>query len=289
MRLADINCVIAHAPCQDGFSSAWVIHHLKNQPFELYEGNHEKDKNNLSLWLERVRGKNVVICDFSFERQMLLLLKAAAASLVLLDHHYSAQKELSDLDFCVFDQGKSGALLTWSYFSQKEAPSLIHYVSDHDLWQHKLPYSRELAAYISYQEKNLAHWDQLFSQLEHGAGINQAIAAGQAILAYNKKIAIDLSEGAAIWRVAGQEVLMVNTSWTFANDVCDRLGQIYSGAVATYMLREDGMVKFSLRSSGKIDVAALAVKFGGGGHKASASFIVPVGHIDFSQRILKVV
>ena len=41
-------------------------------------------------------------------------------------------------------------------------------------------------------------------------------------------------------------------------------------------LHSDGTVKCSLRSQGKVDVAAMAEKFGGGGHLNAAGFRLPM-------------
>ena len=48
------------------------------------------------------------------------------------------------------------------------------------------------------------------------------------------------------------------------------------GVEVAVFIREDepGFYKFSLRSNGKVDVAAIAASFGGGGHKLAAGFSI---------------
>lgn len=59
------------------------------------------------------------------------------------------------------------------------------------------------------------------------------------------------------------------------------------GVEAAVCLRQDDAerVKFSLRSTGDVDVRAVAVSFGGGGHKNAAGCSVPAG-LDEAERLL---
>jgi nanoRNase/pAp phosphatase (c-di-AMP/oligoRNAs hydrolase) len=45
----------------------------------------------------------------------------------------------------------------------------------------------------------------------------------------------------------------------------------------TWFERADGMIQFSLRSQGDIDVSEIAKKYLGGGHQHAAGFRLPVG------------
>ena len=62
----------------------------------------------------------------------------------MIDHHASAAKDLDGwfnprFD-SVFDMQKSGAMLAWDYFfPAQEAPEIVRYVQDRDIWTKALP------------------------------------------------------------------------------------------------------------------------------------------------------
>ena len=60
----------------------------------------------------------VYILDFSFDRRRMVELqsKHGQDNVILLDHHITAQQELSELPNCHFDLSKSGAVLSWEHF-----------------------------------------------------------------------------------------------------------------------------------------------------------------------------
>jgi nanoRNase/pAp phosphatase (c-di-AMP/oligoRNAs hydrolase) len=51
-----------------------------------------------------------------------------------------------------------------------------------------------------------------------------------------------------------------------------------------WQLADDGEAKVSLRSQGSLDVAAIAVRYGGGGHRNAAGFRMPLK--SFMQEVL---
>ncbi len=273
--------VVFHAPCSDGFTAAWAVwRHFRDQVI-YYPAQNERDRDNLPLWLDRVRGQNVLIVDFSFPRNMLETLHAAAMNLWVIDHHASAQDELAGLPYTTFDMEKSGALLTWQELSDQPAPRLVEYVSDNDLWRHQLPFSREIAAYLKHQTKEFTRWDELCTLLEDPP--TELVIAGKSILDYCRHISLELAEKALQWQVADRPVMAVNAPSYLANDVCQAMYEVYTGPVSAYEVLGD-VVKFSLRSTGEVAVHRLAEQLGGGGHKNSAGFTVPIADVDWIHR-----
>ena len=68
-----------------------------------------------------VTGRDVLILDFSFKRDVMLDLACKAASILCLDHHRTAEAELAGLLFCKFDMNKSGGRLTYEYLQSIDA------------------------------------------------------------------------------------------------------------------------------------------------------------------------
>jgi len=79
-------------------------------------------------------------------------MKSKAASILILDHHKTAMEDLQGFEGAVFDMERSGAMITWNhFFPNLEAPRLIDHIQDRDLWQFKIPRTREVqAAIFSY-------------------------------------------------------------------------------------------------------------------------------------------
>ena len=48
---------------------------------------------------------------------------------------------------------------------------------------------------------------------------------------------------------------------------------------------KDGLIKYSLRSKGAVDVCEIAQKFGGGGHKMAAGTYLP-GPLDNAKQLI---
>jgi hypothetical protein len=75
--------------------------------------------------------------------------------------------------------------------------------------------------------------------------------------------------------LAGETGLAVNASGRYISELGHHLAAM-SGSFGMVWRQLDGGIKISLRSCGDYDVAHLAVKFGGGGHRNAASFTLPV-------------
>lgn len=77
----------------------------------------------------------------------------------LFDHHHqTALQNLAGLPGCVLDMERSGAMNTWQTLTQEQAgaspeqadaPGLIRYVQDRDLWRWRLSDSGVINAYIA--------------------------------------------------------------------------------------------------------------------------------------------
>ena len=254
--------VIYHDNCVDGFTAAWVAR-------TVYPGatfvpaQYGQDPPNLV-------GQDVLIVDFSYPRETLLRMHASAKSIRVLDHHKSAQADLSELDFCLFDMDRSGAGLAWDELRGDGEPrlALVDYVEDRDLWRWKLPASREISAFIGSWEKSFERWSIVAEELETQR--DRAVAEGGAILrALNGYVAHKVPL-ATIFQLGNYLVPVINTTHA-TSELVGKLSEGHPFAAGWF---QDGAGSFiySLRSRGDFDVSEVAKAFGGGGHRNAAGF-----------------
>src|SRR5438128_5239442 len=97
--------VIYHGPeCWDGFCGAWLIHRFMPGPTDFHPAQYGEPPPD-------VRGRDVMVLDFSYPRDLLERMAAEANSFVVLDHHETAQTDPEGLPYCTFDMERSGAQL----------------------------------------------------------------------------------------------------------------------------------------------------------------------------------
>jgi len=213
-----------------------------------------------------VTNRDVIIADFSYDRETLLKMKGEAKSLLVLDHHGTAQKALEGLDFCIFDMSKSGAGLVWDhYFGPMERPLIVDYVEDYDLWTKRLPHCEEVSSAILSREFNFEMWDELASRT-----LKELIAEGKAINRYRQQLVNIAARGAEMIEMDGYTVPSIN-SCVLHNEISECFSDNHPFVVMWYDAGD--MLRYSLRSK-KIDVSEIAKKRGGGGHPGAAGFVV---------------
>ena len=257
-----IDLVIYHAHCPDGWASAYIAKQ-KYPSAKLWGASH-----GTPIPLEQVKDKHVLMCDFSFKRDVLLELKNAAASMLVLDHHKTAEADLQGLDFCTFDMNRSGAGLTWdTLFPDLGRPWWVNYVEARDLWKlDSMPHVRDVNAFIMATPQTIEAWRKLTSMT-----MGEARASGQAILMhidhYIEKVVDHIQPG----MLFGHTTAVINAAYPNISDVLNEACKKYEIGLGWFETSTHNM-QFSLRSVGDLDVSVIANSFGGGGHKNAAGF-----------------
>lgn len=283
--------VIYHANCWDGFCAAWLF--SKAYPdaefIPAHYGTEPPD----------VTGALVAIVDFSYKRDVMLQIIAQAMQVVVLDHHKTAQEELTGLiadlsgkcelgvahPIIQFDMNKSGGRLAWEFlygqkllpddwlatnksgYSLGVAPWLVDYTEDRDMWWHKLTGSREINASLRSYPLDFKLWDDM----REAKPCERLYLEGAAILRREQQIIQDHLRHVRDVRIDEYSVPCVNATVLFS----EIAGELAKGRPfgACYFDRQDGKCQFSLRSDENgIDVSEVAKRFGGGGHKHAAGF-----------------
>jgi uncharacterized protein len=164
--------VLYHANCPDGFGAAFAAWLHLGSNAEYIPVLYGKDPPKLEP------ASKVYIVDFSYPAPVLMRMAATQESVTVLDHHATAEKDLSVesfLNYCGldkdhlrdnddrnfetkdgfnrcanvhvhFDMSKSGSVLAFEFFhAGREVPKFFLYLQDRDLWQWKLEKSREVS------------------------------------------------------------------------------------------------------------------------------------------------
>lgn len=285
----EIPLIIYHASCMDGLGALWAAKQwlLDIEPYAASYGKAPPD----------VTDRVVYILDFSYPREVLIEMYAKAKSLVVLDHHESAMQALEGLEFAHFDMTRSGAVLAWEYFAEligcttgsytctdsKEAPPLLQYIQDRDLWHFSLPNSKEISEYLravieweSPVEDNLVALDNIDEYWEYE--LENIVAMGGTILANREKQVAETVNG-----VFYLELIL--NSCVYSIPACFSVFSIRSEvghALASLPDNEhkvglsiqgmhNGKFGLSFRGLEGTDLAlSLAQTFGGGGHKCAS-------------------
>ncbi|MCB1213901.1 MAG: hypothetical protein KDK66_00360 [Deltaproteobacteria bacterium] len=270
-----------HANCTDGAAAAAVIKYKYPQA-KCYPMNHGDPIR------ARVKGKRVFIVDFSFKEDILKNFKQEATSVHWYDHHITALPTRDLLGWGVLDLKESGASLTWKQeFPNKAMPKVLEYVKDKDLYEWKLPHSREINMYLRGVEDITnplsTCWKELLNLKENDPKWQSMIEEGRLALEFQKKTLKKGLKNAFAIDFHGHRTLAVNWSLE-ASDMGEYIYKDLGYDVALMFFFTGSIFNFSLRST-KVDVSKIALEYGGGGHPGAAGF--RKDNIDFLLKMKK--
>lgn len=287
---------IYHGNCADGFSAAWVVWRLYGAgQFDFHPGVYQDPPPD-------VTGRDVVLVDFSYKRDVLMQMAEKANSILILDHHKTAAADLDGFwqpparyeDFiagvapalreeglppvnAIFDMNRSGAMITWDYFYSQEGarvepPKLLEHIQDRDLWLFKLDGTREIQANVFSFPYEFEVWDKLMN-----TPVQLLRAEGEAIeRKHHKDVAELVGVTKRRMKIGGYDVPVANLPYTLTSDAGHMMARGEPFA-ACYWDTPGGRV-MSLRSTDEgVDVAEVAKSYGGGGHRNASGFRMPIG------------
>lgn len=272
--------VLYHANCYDGFGAAWAAWTALGDDAEYIPVSYGDD--DLPAMED---GSIVVIVDFSYDRETLLALAERMEEVTVLDHHKTAEEELAGLDFAIFDQNKSGAVLAWEYwYPHEEISTLLLYVQDRDLWNWNMSHSKEVSAALRSYDMEFEIWDRL------AASTLELIDEGAAILRFTDKQVEMICRQTILGEIEGYIVPIVNATafWSEVGHLL--LGQYpHAPFSASWHVISDKRVKWSLRGRdtgdfSDFDVSKVAKVYGGGGHQKAAGMVTGIDLLHNSIR-----
>lgn len=258
-----------HANCCDGFTAAWAAHlNLGLRGVEYVPVTHGENVP------ECYRGDHIYILDFSYPKNVLDKLVAKGVEVLVIDHHLTAHKTLADCPYALIDMTKSGGRLAWEFFHpNQEIPPIVQYTEDRDLWYWSLDNSPQINEYIRSQPKTFNSWSRVNDELKRSRCRGTPLEIGQLLFKQKEE---QIKYALARHFVVGNAVVCNSTvhASEIGNCLLTELDSI-DGAknmfAAVFHFVGPNRIKWSLRSCmGRPDVAAIAEKFGGGGHRNAA-------------------
>jgi len=323
VKLESNPLVIYHAKCADGFSAAWVFHHVATKftedqlqqlnlvgDFDFHPGVYNEYPPDVS---DRI----VYLVDFSYKREVVkeMIEIGGARKVILIDHHKTAIEDLSGLpDYFhheeytrVLELGESksvpedwenpfemhtsmemsGATLAWKYWVDQG----VLRSEDRPLLLGHIE-DRDLWKFklpmTREIQANVFSYEYSFELWDKLMSANQAellqmTAAGAAIERKHHK---DIAE---LVKVCKRRMVIGGVSVPVANlpyTLTSDAGNLMAAGepfAACYWDTPDGRV-FSLRSrEDGADVSAIAKSYGGGGHRNASGFRMPIGWEGDSQ------
>lgn len=300
---------IYHGNCADGFTAAWAVWKRFDEAWDYHAGIYQDPPPD-------VRGRDVVLVDFSYKREVLREMGRAARSILVLDHHKTAADDLYEdtatgsgpavmrmenwsggltwnrhlenvsLDesrgapfanvYAYFDMNRSGAGIAWDFFHGPDTRPKLV----------KFAEDRDLWRFALpfSREVNAYIFAHEYDFATWDALANAidddtdgVVRMGAAI---EKKHHKDVRELATALKrrmtIGGHEVWAASLPYTLTSDAGHLMAKGEPFA-ACYWDTPEGRV-FSLRSTDEgLDVSEIAKQYGGGGHRNASGFRLPHG------------
>jgi len=292
MSFYEPDICLYHANCDDGFTAAWAIwQRWPDCEFRPAQYGNQPPPD--------IAGKHILIVDFSWPRADLEVLAETAASILVLDHHKTAQAELSHMHQIVrptyenvgrcfsrmsgspnarvlveFDMDRSGARMAWNFAHPgDESPLLVDLVEDRDLWRFQHVMTKPVRMLLQSVPRTFSDWSDISGYLD--ADPDGAALTGSAIQGYYDARVAEMAEAATVQHFAGFDgVPIAHVPYAFVSDVCHQLlAQHPDAPFAAACVVAHGGTTYSLRSSDeREDVSKIAKARGGGGHRNAAGF-----------------
>lgn len=288
--------MIYHANCADGFGAAWAAWMKWGDSVEYVPCSYGQPAPD-------VTGKHVLIGDFSFKRDAMRDLGRSAASMIVLDHHESAEAELEPwiwddvsgefwagdnpmkavcfMDKYVgqpiaaqFDMQRSGARMVWDFCHEEEAPLIVRLIEDRDLWRFNMPEAKPFGVWLRCEPFNFERWELIAQQLNDGRDADLIFSEAAAMQRFFDQKVVEIARLGRRGMVDGHDVPICNCPPMFASEVGHWLLDENPSAPFVASYSDQGKSRgWSLRSrDDRMNVAEIARKFGGGGHRNAAGF-----------------
>ena len=264
--------VLYHGNCTDGFTGAWAAWKKFGNKAQYIGVKHSAPPP------AGITDKDAVyMIDYTYPWKYLSKIIKDNKRVTSVDHHISAKENTEKTFQYSYALNNSGAVLAWKYFHpEKKVPVISRHVEDIDIWKFKLPRTREIFAYMDLFDYDFKTWDKLAKKLENPKTRKQVIKDGTIALLHEDRLVDRLvANNAELVKFEGIKAYAINSP-NFPSQLGHRL-VLKLPPIGIVWHEKADKINVSLRSDGNTDVAKLAGKYGGGGHKAASAFTVPKG------------
>jgi len=278
---SEINIIIFHNPCMDGFASAFVgqlfLDEVKLIP---------KSLDGKPLNIEDIEDKNILMVDIVCENFQEI--KENCKNLIILDHHKTNQDKLKDIEYAYFDMNKSGVGLAWEYFYNSKMPLFLECVQDRDLWTWKNEKSRNFCDGL-YESMDFSNYEfPIFNKLYSSNTKNKTYSKefdkyyelGEILnMVKTKNIHGIVKYNSVLYKSTlnnkEYNIYIYNVSHNIASDLGNYvMEKLECDFVVLWRYNHnEESYNYSLRSTNdKTDVSDICKIFGGGGHHNASGF-----------------
>ena len=261
--------ILYHNNCPDGFGGAWAARKKFGKKADYIGVKHHE------VPPAGLEDKDVYIIDFSYPEEITKKLLDATKSLTQIDHHITAKEVTESIPNHVYDNDYSGATLAWRYFfPNEEIPIYLKYTEDIDLWKFNMQRAEDFLAFSAIVPFDFDKWDKIVADFEDEKKRNSYLDKGRNLLEYQNRLIGEMIEGGEEVVFDGHSALVVNSS-VLPSQLGNAIVKNGYDIGITWAHSSD-VIKVSLRSDkeGSVDVGKIAKKYGGGGHKSAAGFII---------------
>lgn len=262
--------ILYHADCSDGFGGAWAAWKKFGNKADYLAARHQVSPP------KGLENKIVYMIDFTYPEAITKKLIEKNKKVTSIDHHETAKKATELTADYSYAADNSGAVLAWKYFHLKEkVPLLLKYIEDMDLWKFKISDTKEFFAYHNLYDFDFKIWDKMARDLTKPPLKKKMIETGKLILKYEDKLVDSLiRDNAELVEFEGYKVLAVNSP-----NFHSQIGSALAGKkppLGIVWREKEGKWHISLRGTGQVHVGEIAKKYGGGGHRNSSGFKLPI-------------
>lgn len=271
--------LVYHDTCLDGTASAWAV----KKAFTLVGMENQityfpDQYNEYRINPNDVLGKNLLIVDFSYPKEIMTKLIEVAHSVTVIDHHDGQTKgEIEALlksgeIYGEHDTSRAGCHITWDFFFESEPPALLAHVADGDLYKFALENTRDVLSAVYAGGFSIDNFEKMLdSDVETlsvtGAAINDARM---------REITEHVSQSMFWMDIKGHVVPVVFAPNGWRNQTCELMYEALNIPFAVNIDRRGNGLKLSFRSKKGvgINVVDVAESFNGSGHKHAAGGFV---------------
>lgn len=263
-----------HSSDLDGHCSGAIVLN-KHPECEMIGVNYNETLNKSDI----TDGETVYIVDFSFSADVMEWLNLKA-DLIWIDHHKSAIEKCDHIENIrgIREIGKAGCELTWEFLHPNhEIPHGVWLLGRYDVWDHEdinvLPFQYGIRNQGDTRPESENGSELWFNILSDFTDIGRIIDVGLNILRYQAAQDAMYAKGMSYEaEFHGYNVIVMNKAYSNSK-IFD---SVYDPDKHDFMILfgvKPGEIKYSLYcDKPEIDVSAIAVQYGGGGHKGAAGF-----------------
>jgi oligoribonuclease NrnB/cAMP/cGMP phosphodiesterase (DHH superfamily) len=271
--------IFFHANCLDGFGAAFAAWKKFGYGGATYRAcSYDEGEDPFDMC---ETGDEVFVLDFSFKRDVLLRQKERL-KVTVIDHHKTAEEDLRDLDFCIFDMTQSGAVLAWKHFHpDTKVPKLLRHIQDRDLWKFEMFETKEITTALRSLSWAFDVWEK---HMHDTSGLSELGTVQCAVVGEEVR---SIAQRSGWLSVKGHRVPAANSpihQSEIGHALLTEFPEAPFAVVYFDFEKADGDSRqwvrtYSLRAESGFDVGEIAKAFGGGGHRNAAGFTVKLGRV----------